>query len=276
MSERMLTLVRHCTAASALPVDDGNIQVEKTGHILHIIIDRPHKYNGFTPNMFVKIAKAFTQMENDMDVRVGILSANGKHFSAGLDMAQVTFDARLFPVGEVDPAGLYPPKRTKPLICVCHGVTFTVGLELALAADIVVAAKGTRFAQVEVKRGTMSFLGGTFRLIERAGYGTAMRYLLTGDEFNEQQGASMGVVQEIADTKEAALALGMQLARRISEQAPLGVQQTLKSAQIAMSAGIDTAVNALGGQVRYLSNSKDFAEGVRSFKEKRRAVYEGK
>ena len=136
--------------------------------------------------------------------------------------------------------------------------------------------KGTRFGQLEVKRGTISFFGGTFRLIERAGYGNAMRYLLTGDEFNEQQAKEMGIVQEIEETPEAAFAKALEIAERIAEQAPLAVQETLKSGDVYLNQGLDAAVNLLAGQVRMLRETEDFAEGVLSFKEKRDAKYKGK
>ncbi len=257
--------------------DDGDITTEQIGYVLKISLNRPDNknYNAFTPKMFQKLGEAFTLLEKTDSVRCGVLVGNGRHFCAGIDMAKTTFDAKLFPIGEVDPCNLYPPKRTKPLICAVHGVTFTVGLEVALAGDVIIAAKGCRFGQLEVKRGTISFFGGTFRIMERAGYSNAMRYLLTGDEFNEVEAKEMGLVQEIVDTPELAKEKAMELANKISQQAPLAVMETLKSANMALQYGAETAINALAGQVRYLRETKDFAEGVLSFKEKRDAVYTG-
>ena len=260
------------------PEDDGDVTTEQKGHIFIITLNRGQKpkYNGFTPKMLDMLARAYSKFENTESARVGIIHGAGKHFTSGMDMALVTFDAKTFPVNEVDPVGLYPPKRTKPMICVAHGVSFTVGTELALASDIIVAAKGTRFGQLEVKRGTISFFGGTFRLIERAGYGNAMRYLLTGDEFNEQQAKDMNLVQEIEETPEAAFAKALEIAEKIAAQAPIAVRETMRSADVYLNQGLDSAVNLLAGQVRMLRETEDFAEGVLSFKQKRDAKYKGR
>ena len=103
--------------------------------------------------------------------------------------------------------------RTKPLVCAVQGICFTLGIELMLAADIVVAADDCRFAQIEVKRGIMPAGGATVRMVERAGWGNAQRYLLTGDEFGSAEALRLGFVQEVVPAgrqKERAL----EIARR--------------------------------------------------------------
>ena len=267
--------LRSCS--SAVAEDDGRIstRLENDGQVLVISLDRPKKFNGFTPRMFDELGKAFSLLESSPTVRVGVLNGNGKHFCAGIDMEKVEFDAKLFPIGQVDPMGLYPPLRTKPLICVAHGVSFTVGLELALAADIVIATENTRFAQLEVKRGTMSFFGGIQRLVQRCGHGNAMRYVLTGDEFSGSKAFELGIVQEVYSSVEQANRAALDIAAKIARQAPLAVRESLRSAAIAQDSGVAASINMLAGQVRMLRESKDFAEGVLSFKEKRDAIYKG-
>ena len=87
--------------------DNGSVTTELVhgGQVLVITLDRPDQYNGFTPKMFWQLGKAFSLLESTASARVGILRGKGRHFCAGIDMERVTFDAKLFPVGEVDPAG---------------------------------------------------------------------------------------------------------------------------------------------------------------------------
>ena len=99
----------------------------------------------------------------------------------------------VYPLGSIDPLSLRPPIRTKPLVCAVQGICFTLGIELMLAADIVIAADDCRFAQIEVKRGIMPTGGATVRMVERAGWGNAQRYLLTGDEFGAAEALRLGL-----------------------------------------------------------------------------------
>src|SRR5258705_13854881 len=165
---------------------EGRITSERLGRVVALGIERPKKLSGFSPKMLVELAEAFTALERDAEAWVGVLFAHGTHFTAGLELDKVAPLMRergsVFPVGTVDPLSLRPPIRTKPLVCAVQGICFTLGIELMLAADIVVAADDCRFAQIEVKRGIMPAGGATGRMVERAGWGNAQRYLLTGGE----------------------------------------------------------------------------------------------
>ena len=114
----------------------------------------------------------------------------------------------------------------------------TLGIELLLAADIRIAAAGTRFTQLEVQRGIYPFGGATIRLPREAGWGNAMRWLLTGDEFDAAEAHRIGLVQEVADDAAAALARAREIAHTIADRAaPLGVRATLASAHLARERG---------------------------------------
>ena len=151
--------------------------------------------------MLTEMAEAFTAFQRDEEAWVGLLFAHGANFTAGLELDKVAPVMRergsVYPVGTVDPLSLRPPLRTKPLVCAVQGICFTLGIELMLAADIVIAADDCRFAQIEVKRGIMPAGGATIRMVERAGWGNAQRYLLTGDEFGAAEALRLGFVQEV-------------------------------------------------------------------------------
>lgn len=255
------------------------ITTERRGHVLLIGLARPQKRNAFTTAMLAELSQAYAELERDDDAWVGVLHAHGDHFTAGLDLAEVgpavAAGAALFPDGALDPLDLIGPRRDKPVVCAVKGICFTIGIELMLAADVVVAAAGTRFAQMEVRRGIMAFGGATLRFPAAAGWSRAMKWLLTGDEFGPAEALAMGLVAEVVPhgtQRDAAVAL----AERIAARAPLAVQATLANARLAAEAGREAALAALMPTARPLFATADAMEGVRSFLERREAKFTGR
>jgi enoyl-CoA hydratase/carnithine racemase len=266
------------TAAGASG-SDGRITIGRQGHIFAVGIDRPKKLNGFSPKMLVELAEAFTVLENEETAWVGLLFAHGANFTAGLELDKVAPIMRergsVFPMGTVDPLSLRPPIRTKPLVCAVQGICFTLGIELMLAADIVIAADDCRFAQIEVKRGIMPAGGATIRMVERAGWGNAQRYLLTGEEFSSGEALRLGLVQQVVPAgqqKERAL----EIAGAVAEQAPLAVHASLASSRLAADHGPNAAIREFNAQQAKLMATEDAAEGVRSFVERRKGKFNGR
>ena len=258
---------------------DGRITTEKRGRVLIIRLDRPKKLNGFSIKMIKELAAAYTAFENDDEAWVGLLCAEGPHFTAGLQLDQIgPYMARgesLWPDGAIDPFGLRDPKRSKPLVVAVQGITYTIGIELMLAADVVVAAHNCRFAQLEVKRGIMATGGATVRMAERAGWGNAMRYLLTGDEFDAATALRFGFVQEVVPAGEE-FARALAIAAKIAAQAPLAVRATIASVRKVAELGQDAAVAEFRAMQARLASSADAKEGVASFVDKRDARFEGR
>jgi enoyl-CoA hydratase len=261
---------------------EGEILTERRQHLFLIGVNRPAKLNGFTPKMTRELAQAYTELEDDATLRCGILYGAGNHFTAGLDLPSM---APLMKRGEssmparyIDPLDLRPDergrRRSKALVAAVRGITYTIGIELMLAADIVIAASDCRFSQLEVKRGIMATGGATLRIAERAGLGHALLYLLTGDEFDATQALAMGLVQKVVAPGEE-LDAALQLAERIAAQAPLAVAATRANAILAVEEGPAAAIAAFSAIQTRLANSDDAAEGVRSFIEKRAARFTG-
>lgn len=243
-------------------------------------IDRPAKLNGFTPEMLDHLCRAYQSLEDDRDARVAVLHAFGPHFSAGLqlDLFQERFRrGRLLSTdGLADPFQLTPPFRTKPCVAAMQGLCFTIACELMLAAaDVVVAASNCRFAQLEVQRGVMANHGATLRIVERAGWGDAMRYLLTGDEFGAEEAHRMRLVQEVVAPGRQ-LERAIEIADKIAAQAPLAVSATLANAGTMVRDGFLVAAGELGPVQARLIESEDAAEGMQSFREHRSAVFKGR
>ncbi|MBM3567119.1 MAG: crotonase/enoyl-CoA hydratase family protein [Alphaproteobacteria bacterium] len=260
------------------PPPEGRVTVEADGHVLLIGLDRPAKLNGITPEMLTQLAAAYTRLERERDLRAGVLFAHGRNFTAGIELPRF---AALMRAGEarfdpalVDPLGVRGAARTKPLVVGVRGICFTIGIELMLAGDIVVAGHDSRFAQIEVKRGIMPTGGATFRMVERAGWGNAQRWLLTGDEFGADEARRIGFVQEIVPPDQV-LARCRELAATIARQAPLAVQASLASSRRFVEEGPAAAIGEFVQVQSRLARSEDAAEGVRSFVERREGRFQG-
>jgi len=255
------------------------IQVTIADHVHHVALDRADKRNAFDVQMLRELATALTACEDDPEGRVTVLTAIGGHFTAGLDLAEVgpavQAGQSLFPDDQVDPLGIGPRRRTKPLVMAVTGYCLTIGIELILAADVAVAGDDAIFGQIEINRGIFPFGGATVRLPQVAGWGNAMRWLLTGDRFDAAEAHRIGLVQEVVSPGAAtdrALALG----RTIASRAPLGVRATLASARHAVEHDPAEALDRLADQARALMQTEDAAEGLRSFLERREGRFTGR
>lgn len=255
------------------------ISYEVQGRVARIGLSRAPKRNAFDLAMLRELAQALTSAEEDPEVWCSLLFAHGEHFTGGLELNEVGPAAArgepLFPAELVDPLGLGARRRDKPLVVVVQGYCLTIGIELLLAADIRIAADTARFGQIEIKRGILPFGGATLRMPSLTGWGNAMRYLLTGDMFDAAEALRIGLVQEVAPAAEALERAGA-IASRVAQQAPLGVRGTLASARGAVLDGFEVEAARLLARARELMGSEDALEGMRSFIERREAVFKGK
>jgi len=264
------------------PPPEGCIDTLVLGHVLLIGINRPAKRNGWTPPMFRQLAEAYTRLDDDPELRVGVLHAMGDHFTAGLDLPAVSAymqrGEKAIPEGLVEPHDYGLPgyrRRTKPMVVAVKGICFTVGIELMLGADIVVAADNCRFSQMEVQRGIMATGGATLRMAERAGTGNALLHLLTADEFGSAEAYRLNFVQKVVPAGQE-LDEALAIAQRIAAQAPRAVVATRLNVLKAIEQGQAAAVADFIPVQKELANSEDAAEGVRAFVERRPAQFSGR
>lgn len=209
-----------------------------------------------------------------------MLFGHGETFTRGIDVdafAKVlrTGKGRAPDADGIDPLGRGALLR-KPLIAVVHGDTWNMGHELFLVADIRIASAETRFAQDENAHGRFPGGGSTVRFPREAGWGNAMRYMLTGDRWGAEEARRMGLVQKIAPNPRAALELGLDMAARIARCGPLGIKATLESARNAVDQWEGRAFSNLGEQYRALYGTEDFLEGRKAEAEGREPVYRGR
>lgn len=261
-------------------MSEPKILTERRGHVLLIGLNRPDKRNAADYELLNALAEAYGELDRDPELRAGVVHAVGDHFTAGLDLADV--GPRIGPGGlsfvsetGVDPWGVSGPRVRKPVVIAVQGTCLTLGIELILAADVAVAARSTRFAQIEVARGILPFGGATIRFPRAAGWGAAMRYILTGDPFDADEAYRMGLVQEVVDDGtqlDAALAI----AERIAAQAPLAVQATLANAVTAVRDGDAAAEAALQPALVRLAGSEDARIGMEAFLTRSTAEFVGR
>jgi enoyl-CoA hydratase len=268
--------------SDAQPHPHGEVRSEVLDdHLLVLTVDRVAKKNAFTPKMMGELGAALTRLDDDPDLFAGVLTFAGEHTTAGLEMPLFfgTDDGPgagrpTGPAAPVDPFGLGRRLR-KPLVTAVQGITFTVGIEIALAGDLVVAASDARFCQLEPKRGLAPLGGATIRYVQRAGWGNAMYHLLRADEFGAAEAHRIGLVQEVVapgEQVERAIALG----RELLQCAPAALAHTIANARLALDEHEPAAIAAIPAMAAAVQATDDFREGIASFVERRPARFSGR
>lgn len=256
----------------------GRVSRELHDHVMLIGLDRVAKRNAFDLELLNQLSLAYGEFERDDQARVALVFAHGEHFTAGLDLAEAgpaLINGWQVPEGGCDPWGVFAgPRVSKPVIIAAHGYCMAMGIELMLASDINLCASNTRFAQLEVTRGIFAFGGATLRLPLIAGWGNAMRWLLTGDEFDAHEACRMGLVQEVTASEDL-MPYALQLAARIAEQAPMAIRATLASARQAVLEGEAAAARQLPALINRVMSSADASEGLNAMLEHRPPVFNG-
>lgn len=256
--------------------EHGQVAVEVVNErVLVMTVDRTERKNAFTPKIVTELAEALTRLDEDPSLFVGVLTFAGDHTTAGLEMP-------LFfgpdgstgqPEDAVDPYGLGRRLR-KPLVTAVQGITFTIGIEIALAGDLIVAASDTRFCQMEPRRGLAPLGGATVRYVQRAGWGNAMYHLLRADEFDAAEAHRIGLVQEVVEPGRQ-IDRAIELAAEIAACAPIALQHTIANARLALDEDEPTAIAAIPGMAAAVLGTSDFQEGIASFLERRPAAFKG-
>src|SRR4051794_11024883 len=177
---------------------DDPVLTERRDGVLLITLNRPDARNAVNLAVAEGIASALDTLDGDDDLTVGVLAGAGKGFSAGMDLKAFVTGERPW-VGDRGFAGIVRRSARKPLIAAVEGFAMAGGLEIALACDLLVAARDARLAIPEVKRSLVAAGGALRRLPQRLPLGVALEMALTGDPISAQRGYELGLVNRLTD-----------------------------------------------------------------------------
>jgi enoyl-CoA hydratase len=255
-------------------VAGNEVETSTRDGVLIITINRPEVRNAIDGPTAVGIAAALDRLDADDELLVGIVTGAGGTFCSGADLgAKLRGESPRVPGRGF--AGIAQRSSAKPLIAAVEGYALAGGFEIALACDIIVAARGAKFALPEVKRGLLATGGGLLTLAERIPYHVAMRLVLTGDMIDATRAAELGIVSDLTDDG-AALETAFGIAGQIVRNAPLSVRA---SKRILMAARDWPRTEAFERQFEIadpLGESDDAREGAAAFKEKREPRWTGR
>lgn len=257
------------------------VRYESSEHIALITLDRPDARNAVNGDVARGLEAAVDQLEGDPDTWVGVLTANTEGqakpvFCAGADLKVLASGGG----GEINTerggfAGFVYRERTKPIIVAIDGLATAGGLEISLAADIIVATTRSSFGLAEVKRNLVAGAGGLFRLPQAIGKGPALDIILTGEPLPAQRAYDLGLVSRLVEPG-AALDEAMALARQIAANGPMAVRLSRKVVLAAHSADEQTLRRMSGEAMQEVFRSEDTAEGLAAFAEKRPPRWKGR
>jgi enoyl-CoA hydratase/carnithine racemase len=247
------------------------VETEVRDHTLVMTMIRQGKRNAIDSEMTLALDAALNRLDDDPDLWVGILTGGPEMFSAGTDMAATSGP----PTERGGVYGVVGRTRVKPLIAAVEGVAFGGGFELVMACDLVVASTNARFGLPEVKRGLVATSGALFRAARVLPLNVAKQLLMTGDELSPADAHRLGLVNEVTEPGQA-LAGALALAERISTNAPIAVQQSLRAVDALTSTDDDRGWTITREARRIIGESEDAEEGVKAFFEKRPPRWTGR
>jgi enoyl-CoA hydratase len=253
--------------------DEPAVLTERRERIFLITINRPDQRNAVNAAVAEGIATALEELDSDAALSLGVLTGAGKGFCAGMDL-------KAFLAGEIPYAadrgfaGITQRASTKPLIAAIEGFAVAGGLEVALACDLIVAARGARLGIPEVKRSLVAAGGGLLRLPRVLPRNVAMELALTGEPIEAERGYELGLVNRLAEPGQA-LDSALELAEVVAANGPLALAATKR---ILVESVDWTDSEFFARQLEIVApvqGSEDAREGAQAFAEKRPPVWKG-
>jgi len=269
-----------------LDISTSNCIIEQEGNVLIVTLNRPEAKNAFSPEMLLGMYKAWRRLDEDDDLYCAILTANGDTFCAGMDLkagaegehrSTEEFMNLMAEVPNIHWQALLRDNRpNKPLILAVEGYALAGGTEILQGTDIRIGADNAIFGITEVARGLYPMSGSTVRLRRQIPYCLAAEMLLCGDHISAQQALDFGLINRVVPAG-TTLDVAREFAEKICANGPLAVKAVTRSLREHQEClPEDEAMQASDGLAGPVFASADAKEGMRAFKEKRKAAFTGK
>jgi enoyl-CoA hydratase len=258
--------------------DTNNILSEEQDGILYLTINRESKLNALNFETLEEIRNIFNEVSDNKEIKGVIITGSGeKAFIAGADISEIAelneLNARKFAENGQEIFNLIENCH-KPVIAVVNGFALGGGCELAMACHMRIAVTNAKFGQPEVNLGIIPGYGGTQRLTYLIGRGKANELMMTGDMIGAEEAKSLGLVNHVLSSKEAAIEKAEEILKKIISKAPLAIGMIVdcvNAVYISDENGFQTEANSFARCVK----SGDYKEGTSAFLEKRKPVFKG-
>jgi enoyl-CoA hydratase len=260
-------------------MEEETVKISTDGSITKLTINRPKSLNALNSDVLQALNLAVAKVTQSDELRVLVITGEGeKAFVAGADipgMAQLGPRA-IADYVELGQRTMRSIERAKvPVIAAVNGYALGGGMELALACDIIFASKAAKLGQPEVNLGIIPGFGGTQRLIQRCGVGTARRLCISGELISADEGFQIGLVDKIAEPAEFEAAV-KKFAETIASKAPLAVQGAKSLIRESQETMLLSGLRLEIEKFLELFSSVDREEGMNAFMQKREAKFVGK
>jgi enoyl-CoA hydratase len=266
---------------------DAPLKIEKDGHITWITLNRPEKRNTLTLEFFENFIDLFPRLDDDPDVHVVVIKAEGKSFTAGLDLMEAGSmfdqspgaDAREKTrkmILHLQESMNVIERCHKPVIAAAHSHCIGAGVDLLSACDIRLATKDTVFSIRETKIAIIADLGTLQRLPHIIGHGWFRELALTGRDFTAQEALNMGFITHLCENREELYKKAAGIAKEIADCPPLAVQGTKDVIIYSRENGIAAGLRYVAQKNAAALPCEDLMEAFQAFIEKRRPQFKGK
>lgn len=263
-------------------MDYQNIIAEEKNGVGYLTFNRPKALNSFNVDMHREVAEILNQWTKNPDVRCVVISGEGRGFCAGQDLGDRVVD----PNAEAPDLGYsietyYNPliktivNMPKPVICAVNGVAAGAGANIALACDLVIAAKSANFVQAFCRLGLVPDSAGTWFLPRAVGHARAMGLTLLGDKLPAETAKEWGMIWDVVEDAELKTKV-TELAERLAKQPTFGLSLIKKAIHQSSNNTFDEQVLLERDLQRIAGRSEDYREGVQAFMNKREPNFKGR